>query len=139
MAHSLVQVTDPVTGATSWVSADTGEVVSNAPRPKPVRAPVAEILFEREPAIHEKLLHGRALNWNEISRAADVILCAVSQDSLRVMFSGANMREIRVAIETMLKAKRLCDVLTPRLTGLPVSGKSASGAIGALLTLPGRR
>lgn len=142
MTNVLVQVVDSATGERSWVRTDTGEVAAFQRPTAPTRAPVGEMLFQSDPDLHDKLMRGAPLTWPEVSRAADTILRAVSQDSLRVMFLGASMREIRSAIETMLKAQKLCNTLNPRLKGSPIGagdGRAASGAMRQLLTLPGQR
>jgi hypothetical protein len=147
--RQLVQVVDPTTGNAQWVDRSTGEArdfVSRREGFPVVRAPVGEMLFETEPLIHEKLVNGRPLSWYEISKAADVILRAVSQDSLRVMFGGGSMRQMRSAIETMLTARRLCDALNPLSLGSTSVGvtaaadkRDAQGAMMALLHLPGQK
>ena len=148
MARQLVEVTNPTTGEREWVDRSTGEAKPFRSRQHgvpAVRAPVGEMLFEVEPHIHDKLLNGRALTWREISIAADVILRGVSQDSLRLMFGGGSMKELRMAIETMLAARKLCDKLSPLSTSslLPGSGgnetrTTVQGAMATLLHLPGR-
>jgi hypothetical protein len=147
--RQLVQVTNPETGQVEWADVSTGETkpqTTRRPEHFGSRVPVGELLFEAEPAIHDKLLNGRALNWNEIARAADVILRAVSQDSLRLMFGASSMKEIRRAIETMLAAQRLCSALNPRLSEsgsaaaiTPGARKDAQNSMRALLTLPGQK
>lgn len=150
--RQLVQVANPTTGEMEWAEVATGEVHRqvSAHRGMPsVRVPVGEILFSQEPAIHEKLMNGRMLNWNEIARAADVVLCAVSQDSLRLMFGARSMGEIKRAIETMISAQRLCSALSPRLRASSLAGvagdagdavrKSAQSSMKSLLMLPGQK
>ena len=128
-----------------WCEVATGQV---QPAPTSMRSfeikrlNVGEVLFQQDPALHSKLVEGRPLNWNEVARAADVLLCAVSQDALLSMFGARSLRDIRRAIETMLSAQRLCTALSPRLNApgsvSPGAAKAATGAMRALLTLPGR-
>ena len=86
------------------------------------------------------------MTWPEISRATDIMMRAVSQDSLRTIFSGVNLRQARAAIQTMILAQVLSTKLSPRLQALSggatigsSSAKDAQSGIRSLLTLPGQR
>jgi|SRR5690349_1955661 len=146
--RQLVQVQNPETNEMEWCEVATGQVVQKAAaaqpqRPAFVAVQISELLFQAEPALHEKLMLGKPLTWREIAIAADCILCGVSQESLRTMLGARSMRDIKRAIETMLAAQRLCNVLSPRLNASSPVGineaRNATGAMRALLTLPGQR
>lgn len=144
--RQLVQVVNKETGVAEWCEVATGEVLQrqqSQPSLPVMRVDIGELLFQEDPRLHEKLTRGKAMSWQEISLAADIVLRAVSQDSLRHLFGAKSMREIKRAIETMLAAQRLCAVLSPRLhSSSPVGvgeAKAATGAMRALLTLPGQR
>lgn len=139
--RQLVQATNPETGVVEWCEVATGQVLQPAPsRPQYAITNVGELLFQQEPAIHAKLLEGRALSWREVAIASDVVLCAVSQESLRLMFGARSVKEIKRAIDTMLAAQHLCKALNPRLGGQSgLSSGQATSAMQSLLTLPGRR
>jgi len=140
--RQLVQVRNETSGEMEWCEVATGQVLqkSRPAQPAFVAAQIGEFLFQQEPAIHGKLMRGEALNWREIAAASDVVLCGVSQESLRSMFGARSMRDIKRAIDTMLSCQHLCKALSPRLSGSALPSPSgATSAMRSLLTLPGQR
>ena len=147
--RQLVQVKNPVTGLDEWCEVATGQVTQQSSRRSHEladRVNVGELLFAEAPHLHDKLLNGRGMTWPEISACADVVLRAVSQDSLRLMFGSKSMREIKRAIETMILAQKLCKHLNPRLDAssatngaTPPAASATQNSMLSLLTLPGKR